>query len=446
MQLGVLTWKIDAEHGDLPATASAFAGYVELLTTGTTTLLPSYAPASRGGRPTSTPVRSPPPVTRGGLLPSRPPSFDSRRLRPRRRRATRAPATSPDALEIRRARRADLAGRPGLADRPLQRDAADRQRRRPSTRLIASGSEPRGSPPNTPDPVRSTHANLRQRAAGSRQPDGHGPAGRRRGVRPRPRRQAEHGRPRVFRQAGRAGLRTAAGRPRRRRAGGIRPLRHADRQRRHGHQHRQRFGNWRSPQKGLRRAKQKMAAGRWPRLRRLTLVELYLDRAADAWRALQMQQSALPDRLRLVGRVGFGPGADAAPRRTPAIAARTTTSSAPSPPSPRTQPAQSIASTRPGHCNARAHHRRGAAQHRKAPAVARDGQARVQRRQRRSVDRPHAVQPADPRRDGAVPRGHHEPGRCSNSNAPPPTSVGTAGHGSVARRSGPGVYGPSATS
>src|SRR6185437_12395180 len=42
---GVRTWKIDAAHGDLPGTTSAFAGYVELLTQGDTRLLETLDPA-----------------------------------------------------------------------------------------------------------------------------------------------------------------------------------------------------------------------------------------------------------------------------------------------------------------------------------------------------------------------------------------------------------------
>ena len=34
----------------------------------------------------------------------------------------------------------------------------------------------------------------------------------------------------------------------------------------------------------------------WPRVSHLQLVELYLDRATEAWRALQMQAAATPGR------------------------------------------------------------------------------------------------------------------------------------------------------
>lgn len=47
----------------------------------------------------------------------------------------------------------------------------------------------------------------------------------------------------------------------------------------------------------------------WPRLRQLTLVELYLERATDAWHALHMQQLADRNLLELVGKIQFGTGA-----------------------------------------------------------------------------------------------------------------------------------------
>lgn len=46
----------------------------------------------------------------------------------------------------------------------------------------------------------------------------------------------------------------------------------------------------------------------WPRVERLKLIELYLDRAADAWRALRMQQDANPNRYAVddVVKTGLG--------------------------------------------------------------------------------------------------------------------------------------------
>ena len=60
---------------------------------------------------------------------------------------------------------------------------------------------------------------------------------------------------------------------------------------------------------GALEANLKLRDSGWPQLGQLTLVELYLERATDAWRALQQQQLAAPNRLKLVGKVQSGPGA-----------------------------------------------------------------------------------------------------------------------------------------
>ncbi|MDB5895110.1 MAG: hypothetical protein JWQ88_2641 [Rhodoferax sp.] len=56
-------------------------------------------------------------------------------------------------------------------------------------------------------------------------------------------------------------------------------------------------------------ANQKLRQSQWPVLRHLTLVEVYLDRAAEAWRALQVQATAAPGQVDLVGTVRQGTGA-----------------------------------------------------------------------------------------------------------------------------------------
>ncbi len=47
---GVRTWKVDAAHGDLPNESSAFSAYIELLETGATGLLATLQPAMAGAR------------------------------------------------------------------------------------------------------------------------------------------------------------------------------------------------------------------------------------------------------------------------------------------------------------------------------------------------------------------------------------------------------------
>jgi CHAT domain-containing protein/pimeloyl-ACP methyl ester carboxylesterase len=60
---------------------------------------------------------------------------------------------------------------------------------------------------------------------------------------------------------------------------------------------------------GAMEANAKLQNSGWPQLRQITLVELYLDRATDAWRALQLQEIATPHRLKLAGKVQSGVGA-----------------------------------------------------------------------------------------------------------------------------------------
>jgi len=60
---------------------------------------------------------------------------------------------------------------------------------------------------------------------------------------------------------------------------------------------------------GAFEANQKLQQGGWPQLSRLILVEVYLDRASEAWRALQVQSIATPNQLELVGLVASGSGA-----------------------------------------------------------------------------------------------------------------------------------------
>ena len=60
---------------------------------------------------------------------------------------------------------------------------------------------------------------------------------------------------------------------------------------------------------GAWEANQKLHDSGWPQVGRLILVEFYLDRASDAWRALQVQATAAPNQLKVVGFVKSGAGA-----------------------------------------------------------------------------------------------------------------------------------------
>ena len=59
---------------------------------------------------------------------------------------------------------------------------------------------------------------------------------------------------------------------------------------------------------GVRQANQRLAAIGWPLVGRLTLVELYLDRAGEAWRGLQVLAAAAPRAFRIAPAIASGTG------------------------------------------------------------------------------------------------------------------------------------------
>lgn len=67
---------------------------------------------------------------------------------------------------------------------------------------------------------------------------------------------------------------------------------------------------------GVLQANERLAAVGWPVVGRLTLIELYLDRASDAWRALAVMAPSCQGRLMLAGQIRSGLG----PLRRPADA------------------------------------------------------------------------------------------------------------------------------
>ena len=60
---------------------------------------------------------------------------------------------------------------------------------------------------------------------------------------------------------------------------------------------------------GVREANEKLSEGGWPQASHLRIVELYLDRATDAWRALQLLVEAAPEHFALTPTVMSGAGA-----------------------------------------------------------------------------------------------------------------------------------------
>ncbi|MBL8289711.1 MAG: CHAT domain-containing protein [Rubrivivax sp.] len=60
---------------------------------------------------------------------------------------------------------------------------------------------------------------------------------------------------------------------------------------------------------GVHEANRRLAATGWPMVRELKLIELFLDRATEAWRALRLLQAARPGLCELAGAIATGPGA-----------------------------------------------------------------------------------------------------------------------------------------
>ena len=59
---------------------------------------------------------------------------------------------------------------------------------------------------------------------------------------------------------------------------------------------------------GVREANERLAVSGWPQVSQLTLVELYLERASDAWRGLQVLAVASPDRFEVAPTIQSGTG------------------------------------------------------------------------------------------------------------------------------------------
>jgi len=298
MQLGVRTWRADAEHGGLPALRTAFGAYVELLTRGDTALLdPFAAPAARGAAAPS--LRSRP---SRGLLPPVPPSGANDVFGGGRRAA--APPAAPHALEV-RVLNADLR----YVEHPLLVGHYSASRLTGAEQvvddLVQNGMSCSLGAGLYPDAV-GTH-----QVFGNAQKDptrlGHvarpaaavvcglGPEGKltasdlaftvRRAILAYAQRLADRvdGKAAEFELAstliGSGGV-------------GVDPGSAAM-----------------AIAQGAIEARATLAATPWPKLRRLHLVEVYLDRAGDAWRALKVQEGATPDRLVVPERIQFGDGA-----------------------------------------------------------------------------------------------------------------------------------------
>jgi len=305
---GVRTWKLDAVHGDLPTVAKAFPAYLELLERGETALLEPLDPAS------VTALRSAPAAATGvarsrpsrGVQLSAPPSTPADVLGV----GTRAPADAARSATAGRALHvsvlnADLK----FVHQPLvvghyrslaltgTEAVVDRLVSRAMSRSLGAGLYPEaigthqifGNVRKDPNNVLAMARPLAVIVAGL------GEEGKlravdlvytvRQAVIAYAQRLAEKegGAPAEFEVAatliGSGGTGISAGSAARLVA----------------------QGTW--------EANQKLHDGGWPQVGRLILVEFYLDRASEAWRSLQVQATAAPNQLRVVGFVQSGAGA-----------------------------------------------------------------------------------------------------------------------------------------
>jgi CHAT domain-containing protein len=304
---GVRTWKVDAEHGKLPDEASAFAAYIELLTTGQTAQLEAYVPAAPGTRGAGGAAAAVAAMVRSrpsrGLQSSSPPASEAEVLG-----LARAGA------ESRRGRGKSTALRVSVLNGDLKFIAQPllvghyRSIALTGTEWVVDGLVGHAM-------SKSLAAGLYPDATGSHQIFGNlrkdpenpfvmarpaavivaglGDEGKlraselvytvRQAVLAYAQRVAEQGGAAQFELA--ATLLGSGGK-------GVSPGSAAQ-----------------LIAQGAFEASQKLQQGDWPQLSRLILVEFYLDRASDAWRSLQVQAIATPNQLELVGLVASGDGA-----------------------------------------------------------------------------------------------------------------------------------------
>jgi len=314
---GVRTWRVSAEHGKLPDVPSAFAAYIELLTTGQTNQLEAFEPGGRGprsagGASVSTGAAPVPGVV---LVRSRP----SRGLI-----ASQPPSSQADVLELGRESLADGKPAPGqtsaLSVVVLNADLKFvpqpllighyRSMRLTGTeyvidRLVGSAMS------------RALNAGLYPDATGSHQIFGN--------HRSNPENPLEMARPMAAIVVGlgeegklrvvdlvytvRQAVLAYAQRLSEREGGAPTQFEMAATLIGSGGTGITAGSAARAIAQGALEANQTLQGSDWPQLSQLTLVELYLERAGEAWRALQLQEITAPKRLKLVGKVQFGPGA-----------------------------------------------------------------------------------------------------------------------------------------
>ena len=298
---GVRTWQFDCAHGDLPGRREAFQAYLDLLATGTTDRLPVIPAATRGAAVLSMGhVRSRPSRTRDS---SRPPEAERDVFRGAEDGDGKAAAPSEQALGI-TVHNGDLSfvGDPLIIGHYSSMKLTGTER--VMNRLVDKTLQRSLDAGQYPDPVGTHQVFLNTRASDDdpRQlprPEavivvGLGPEGKlrasqlvqtvRQGVLAWAQRVAERPglAPPVFELAatfiGSGGSNIYVGQSARLIA------------------------------QGVREANQRLRAAEWPRVGHLHFIELYLDRAVEAWRALQIQAETAPSLYTLTPEVIAAPG------------------------------------------------------------------------------------------------------------------------------------------
>ena len=161
--------------------------------------------------------------------------------------------------------------------------------------------------------------------------------------------------------------------------------------------------------------------GKWPRVSHLHFIELYLDRATEAWRALRMQAAATPGRYVIDDAVKPGTGPLQRPPDSGYRGAEFDFITVEAKPDKDGAPMISYTlDTRRARSEVRG-------QRAQSELLTRARGDRVERSESRPADRPHAVQPAGPRRARAVPgRQRRDADRARSADRE--DSVGAARH------------------
>jgi len=312
---GIRTWKLDAVHGDLPKVAKAFPAYLELLTRGETALLDVFDASTIGVRGAGAGAATHPPVDAAASV---------ARSRPSRGRTPSAPPSTPAEVLGGDARATGDGARAGTASRALHVSVLNADLKFVHQPLVVghyrslalTGTEGVVDRLVGRAMSRSLAAGVYPDRVGSHQVFGN--------VRKDPENVLAMARPLAV-------VVTGLGEE-----GKLRAVDLVYTVRQAVIAYAQRLAEGESPPaefelaatligsggtgitagssaqmvaQGAWEANQKLHDGGWPQVGRLILVEFYLDRASDAWRALQVQATAAPNQLKVVGFVKSGAGA-----------------------------------------------------------------------------------------------------------------------------------------